>query len=206
MKMKVLSVDFQKDFSNSDGRCYRNRPCVAFLQEILFPYLRSKNISVAEIVSDYRLPRPGDENECCIPGSFGYESDVPSDIKSSETWIKCMNSPEWTRDNAGKQGSSPGLPRPDPQAFSSWLTQTLGPPGSSVVLVGLTLDCCVLATAISLAHRAYKVSYLNEGVDCYSGSADEKKFLLNSAAANWGNVLTWHDFQGRTTSSTLVGS
>lgn len=199
--MKLLSVDFQRDYTSEGGRGYQYRPCVAFLKEVFFPFLRSKGITIAEIVSDYRLPRPGDEFECCVPGTAGYMSDVPADIKWAGNWIKCMNSPDWTRDHAGEQSSSPGLPRPDPIAFTNWLLRTIGPPPAAVTLIGLTLDCCVMATAMALAHRAYKVSYLAEGVDAYSGSAEEKKMLFGSAASNWGKPLFWSEFQGITIES-----
>lgn len=196
--MKILSVDFQKDFTVEGGTNYKVRHSTQFLKHELFPFLAHKNIGVAEIMSDYRLPRPGDENECCIPGTDGYESEVPREIKNSDVWVKCMNSPEWTRDYAGVALQPPGLPRPDPGAFTEWVRRTIGPAGTSVILIGLTLDCCVLATALALRHRAYNVLYLAEGVDTYSGSKEEKEWLFKTAALNWGKVLTWKEFQGIT--------
>lgn len=199
--MRIVSVDLQQDFTAENGTNYRPRPCVKFLKQELFPYLRRKNVAIAEIVSDYRLPRPGDENDCCIPGTNGYESEVPLQIKNPDVWVKCMNSPEWTRDNAGVASAPPGLPRPAPDAFTQWLERTIGPAGEAVTLIGLTLDCCVLATALALRHRAYNVSYLVEGVDTYSGLEEEKKWLFKTAALNWGNVLAWNEFQGITIES-----
>ena len=193
--MKLLSVDFQNDFVSKGGLAYRPRACVHFIGEVLLPWLRSHDTRLAEIVSDYRLPRPGDEFECCVPGTWGYASRMPDDQKLADIWVKCMNSPEWVRDNGGDAGRSPGLPRPDPASFSAWLRRALGAPeeAGAVVLVGLTLDCCVLCTAQSLAHRAYDVRYLVEGVDTFDGSAGEKEHLLRTAAANWGKAMTWDE-------------
>lgn len=199
--MKILSIDFQHDFSAETGSEFKPRPCITFLKQFLFPYIHSKDILVAEIISDYRLPRLEDDYECCVPGSRGFESEVPFNIKVTPAWVKCMNSPEWTRDNAGDPKKVPGPPRPDPNAFTEWLNQTIGPPPSAVLLIGLTLDCCVLATAISLAHRGYKVHYLAEGVDTYSGRSEEKQNLFEGAALNWGKVVNWAAIQGITIQS-----
>ena len=59
--VKIVSVDFQKDFSAKDGLCYCARSCIDFIKDVLIPHFRKHNLKVAEIVSDYRLPRPGDE-------------------------------------------------------------------------------------------------------------------------------------------------
>lgn len=199
--MKIISVDFQHDFSAETGSEYRNRPCVSFLKNTFFPYLSSKKIVLAEIISDYRLPRGGEDWECCVPGSAGYQSEVPSGLGAAPAWIKCMNSPEWTRNHSGNPNELPGSPRPDPEAFTNWLKQSVGSPPTDLLLVGLTLDCCVLATAISLAHRGYKVHYLAEGVDTYSGKLEEKENLFKGAALNWGKVITWSVVQGITIES-----
>lgn len=78
---RVICVDFQKDFSAPGGRCYRQRPCIDFIRGEVIPYFRKQGLKMAEIVSDYRLPRPGDEFECCVPGTAGYESEIPPDIR-----------------------------------------------------------------------------------------------------------------------------
>jgi nicotinamidase-related amidase len=49
-----------------------------------------------------------------------------------------------------------------------------------VVLIGLTLDCCVLCTAQEFLFRGYDVRVLKEGVDTYGGTAEEKEILLGS--------------------------
>ena len=123
--IKIVSVDFQKDFSSAEGLCYRARPCVDFIKGKLVPHLREHNLKVAEIVSDYRLPRPGDEFECCVPGTAGYVSEIPDDVKHPQVWVKCMNSPIWVRENGGVAGKPAGRPYPHPEAFAAWLARTI---------------------------------------------------------------------------------
>ncbi len=195
--IKIVSVDFQKDFSSPSGKCYRPRPCIDFIKDELAPYCRAHDLKIAEIVSDYRLPRPGDEFECNVPGTTGYESEIPQEIKYSPIWVKSMNSPVWTRENAGVANKKPGLPYPDTQAFQNWLYQTIGRPEevSAVVLIGLTIDCCVLCTGQELSYRAYPVHFLVEGVDTIDGNQEEKARILESPASNWGEAIHWADFQ-----------
>jgi nicotinamidase-related amidase len=78
-----------------------------------------------------------------------------------------------------------------------WLGQVIGYPEDvgAVVLIGLTLDCCVLCTAQELSYRAYPVSFLVEAVDPFSGDSLEKTSLLKSPASNWGQALCWADFK-----------
>lgn len=195
--VKTVCVDFQKDFASPSGVAYRHRPCVNFIKNELTPYFREHDLKLVEIVSDYRLPRPGDEFECCVPGTSGYESEIPQDIKNSLVWVKSMNSPVWTRENAGQADTVPGLPYPNPQAFLEWLHQTIGWPAetSAVVLIGLTMDCCVLCTGQELSYRAYPVKFLIEGVDAFSGDQTEKTRLLESPASNWGQAISWQEFR-----------
>jgi nicotinamidase-related amidase len=93
-----------------------------------------------------------------------------------EVWIKSMNSPVWIRENRGNALAQPGLPYPDPLAFSGWLQRVIGSPQEveQLILIGLTLDCCVLCKAQELSFRAYSVKFLIEGVDTFSGSLQEK--------------------------------
>jgi nicotinamidase-related amidase len=190
---KFLCVDFQKDFTAEGGRCFLDRPCVGFIKTELVPWFRKNGLKVAEIVSDYRLPRPGDEFECLVPGTWGYESEIPGDIKANELWIKSMNSPVWIRQHCGDASQAAGLPYPDPLAFSGWLQRTIGLPQEleQVILIGLTLDCCVLCTAQELSFRAYPVKFLIEGVDAFSGNPQQKQFLFNTPASNWGQPISW---------------
>jgi nicotinamidase-related amidase len=198
---KIICVDFQKDFSAPDGICYRPRPCVDFIKDVLIPHLRQRGLKVAEIVSDYRLPRPGDEFECCVPGEPGFESEIPDDVKHPQVWVKCMNSPIWVRDNGGVAGKPAGLPYPDPAAFTEWLRTTVGAAKETgeIILMGLTLDCCVLCTAQELSFRGYRVKFLVEAVDTYSGTQEEKQALLKIPLANWGQPISWQQLKRMTT-------
>jgi nicotinamidase-related amidase len=172
------------------------RPCVDFIKQVLIPHLRERDIKLAEIVSDYRLPRPGDEFACCIPGTAGYASEIPADVKHPELWVKCMNSPVWIREHGGVADLPPGLPYPDPAAFTGWLSRTVGPAEhTEVVLIGLTLDCCVLCTAQELSFRGYRVRFLVEAVDTFNGSLEEKLALLKVPLANWGTPIAWEQLR-----------
>ncbi len=196
--IKIISVDLQKEFSAEGGKHYRPHPNVAFIKQTLVPYLRERNIKVAEIISDYRQPRPGDLDDSTRPGEEGYTSELPADVKLENIWIKCMNSPIWTRDNIGDSTKEPGLPYQDPQAFTNWLNSTIGTPQEvdEVVLIGLTIDCCVFCTAQELTFRAYNVKVLKEGVDVYSGKPEEKEMILNNYPLhNWAKVITWSELQ-----------
>ncbi|MBN2003623.1 MAG: hypothetical protein JXA21_09730 [Anaerolineae bacterium] len=108
-----------------------------------------------------------------------------------------MNSPVWVRENGGQKDEIAGLPYPDPAAFSEWLHRTVGRPEevSAVVLIALTLDCCVMCTGQALSFRAYPVKFLIEGVDTYSGDPAEKASLLKVPLANWGEALNWDQFK-----------
>jgi nicotinamidase-related amidase len=191
--MKIVSVDFQKEFCAAGGRGYVPRPCVAFIKDVLVPFVRERGFRIAEIVSDYRLPRQGGGFHACVPGTQGYESEIPGDVKYENVWVKAFASPTWVREHGGDPGREPGLPYPDPQAFSGWLRQTIGLPSedSGVVLIGLTVDCCVLSVLEELRYRGYQASVLIEGVDTYSGDADEKDLLLKKVVPYWGKAVSW---------------
>lgn len=193
-RIKILSVDLQKEFSAPGGKHYRPHSNVKFIKDTLVPYLRQKDMKIAEIISDYRKPRPGDKDDSTRPGEWGYESELPEDIKSKPVWIKCMNSPIWTRKNIGNPNKKPGLPFQDPESFGKWLDKVIGRPKNSdlVVLVGLTLDCCVLCTSQELKFRGYSVKILVEGVDVYSGKSIEKKRIMdNYPLSNWAKSISW---------------
>jgi len=195
--LKIVSVDFQKDFSAKGGLCYYDRPCVEFIKDVLIPHCRKHNLKIAEIVSDYRRPRPGDEFECCVPGTAGFESEISEDAKHSQVWIKCMNSPLWVRDNGGVADKPAGIPYQNPAAFTEWLKTTVGSPqdAGEIILIGLTLDCCVLCTAQELSFRGYKVKFLVEAVDTYNGSLNEKQAMFKTPHANWGQPISWNEFR-----------
>ena len=194
---RVLFIDLQYDFTREGGKEFKPRPCVDFIRKTAVPFLMNNPIEVAEIVSDYRQPRPGDRGDCCHPGEWGYTSEIHENLKRSWVWIKCMNSPVWTRRSAGHHKKEPELPHPAPEAFGSWTLNTLGNPGTTVVLAGLTLDCCVLCAAQELNWRGYDVKILREGTDTYSGSAKEKEYLLSHPPiTNWATPISWKMFTG----------
>jgi len=198
MKIKIISVDLQKDFSDPKGKHHKPRPSVDFVKKTVVPYLRDKNIKISEIISDYRLPRPGDKDNSCNPGTFGYESEIPEDVKNKNIWIKCMNSPIWTRENIGDPDKKAGLPYQNPEKFTKWLEEVAGNPQDvgTVVLIGLTADCCVFCTAQELCFRAYNVRILEEAVDTYSGSQKEKEQILNNPPlSNWAEPISWEELK-----------
>ena len=199
-KIIIISVDFQKDFTSKDGVCYKSRQSVQFVKETLVPFLRKHNIKIAEIISDYRQPRPGDKGDCCHPGEEGYESEIPEDVKLKNVWIKCMNSPVWTRKNIGLINKQPGLPYQDTNAFNKWLETVIGKPEDleEVIIIGLTIDCCVLCTAQELDWHGYNVKILEEAVDSYSGNPKEKKQILNNTPlTNWAETISWKTLRGK---------
>ncbi len=197
MKYKnFISVDLQKDFTDSNGKAYKPRPCVDFIKNTLVPYFKKNDLRTAEIISDYRQPRPGDRGDCCWPGTSGYESIIPNVIKLGQVWIKCMNSPIWIRENIGDASKQPGIPYQDGPKFQLWLDQEVGPMNKmiEVVLFGLTADCCILSTAQELNWRGYKVLILKEAVDNASGDKNEKDMILNNPPLkNWASVISWDD-------------
>ncbi len=198
MVVKIISVDFQKDFSAEKGKHYKPRKNISFIKEILIPYFRQNNIKVAEIISDYRLPRPADSDDSCRAGEWGYESEIPEDIKLKPLWVKCMNSPIWIRDNIGNPDKKPGLPYQDPDSFTKWLGKVIGKPRDSdiIVLIGLTADCCVFCTAQELSWRGYTVKILSEGVGTYSGDESEKEQILNNPPLNnWAESISWNELK-----------
>ncbi len=194
---KFLSVDLQNDFASEGGSHYKIRPSINFDKEVLFPFLKGKNIQVSEIISDYRQPRPGDRDESCVPGTWGYESIVPKEIVKSQ-WIKCMNSPIWIRENIGDTNKTAGLPYQDTKAFGEWLDKNIGKPGESIpVLFGLTIDCCVLSALQELSWRGYEPVVLKDAVDHYKGTEDAKEAVLKTPINNWAEVITWDELKSK---------
>jgi nicotinamidase-related amidase len=193
-----IIVDFQKDFTESGGAHYKARPCVDFIKGTLVSFLRENHIKMAEIISDYRQPRPGRKGDFCRPGTNGYLSDIPGDVKKSPVWIKAANSPLWTRQHIGEANKQPGLPYQDPAGFDAWLDQTVGKPeDTDIILCGVTIDRCVLCTAQELYFRGYTVSILDEATDSYSGDQKEKAQILHGPiVSNWAKPITWQEIQG----------
>jgi nicotinamidase-related amidase len=198
MNYKFISIDFQNDFTTEKGICYLPRPSVFFVEKLLVPYLKQENIKISEIISDYRQPRPGDRGDSCHPGEWGYESQIPNEVKHDDIWIKCMNSPIWIRENIGDKSKDPGLPYQAPEEFDNWLIKNIGQPNDDleVILFGLTVDCCVLCTAQQLSWRGYKVRILDKATDTYSGKQKEKEYILNNPPLNnWASKISWEEIK-----------
>jgi len=195
--VRLVSVDLQYDFSREGGAHYRPRPSVTFVKQRVLPALLRAGARAAEILSDYRLPRHG-TGHFCVPGSWGYTSELPENAKVSPPWVKCAASPVWVRTGGGLANHTPGPPYADPSAFEAWLARCVGrPDAGSVVLVGLTLDRCVLATAQELDARGFCVAVMEEGVDTYSGDAAEKEAVLTGPVVkNWAQTVRWADVEG----------
>ncbi len=195
MGIQFLSVDLQNDFAAEGGKHYSPKPSIQFLRGEFFLFLKERDVKISEIISDYRQPRPGDRDESCMPGTWGYESIVPREFVKSQ-WIKCMNSPIWIRDNIGDVSKKPGLPRQDAEGFGGWLKQSIGEPGEvQPVIFGLTLDCCVLSTIQELSWRGYYPQLLIEGTDHYSGKPEDKEATLK-IVSNWAKPVRWEDIKG----------
>jgi nicotinamidase-related amidase len=191
-----IAIDLQNDFASEGGISHKPRPSVDFVKQTLIPYFEKNNLLTAEIVSDYRPPRPGDRGDLCYPGEWGFESIIPDSIKKKPIWIKCMNSPIWVRENLGVPNVKPGLPYQNGEAFQKWLNKMVGPinKGIGVVLFGLTVDCCVLSVAQELNWRGYKVYILQGATDTESGDQKEKEMVLsNPPLTNWAKSISWEE-------------
>ncbi|HMS31502.1 MAG TPA: isochorismatase family protein [Candidatus Saccharibacteria bacterium] len=197
-KTVLISVDLQRDFSTGGGtRPYKPHPNVRFVKETLVPFCQERGIKIAEIISDYRQPRLGLRDDCCHPGTPGYESEIVDTLKLLPIWVKSMPAPIWTRKGIGDANCQPGIPYQDPEAFGEWLSDVVGKPGeTNVVLIGLTLNCCVLCVAQELTSRGYKVQVLEEGVDTLSGDPEEKQQLLDGPVLyTWATGISWKELK-----------
>lgn len=197
MSVVFLSIDLQNDFATAGGAHYSRRPCVQFIRDTVFPFVRERGCTIVEIISDYRASEPGKDTSVCVPGMWGYESLIPDDIKHPSTWVKSEPSPMWIREGAGKANDLPGIPYPSPNGFGKWLSETIGPPasGQDIVLIGLVLEICVLSTLQELHHRGYRAKVLFEGVDTYSGNLEQKKVLFETLFPFWGTPIYWDELE-----------
>ena len=200
MALHILSVDLQNEFAVEGGALYRPRPCVPFIRDTFLPFVRARGYTIAEIISDYRITAPAVGTPTCVPGQWGYQSIIPTDVKHPCVWVKAEPSPGWTRAGAGQADQRPGVPYPDPNAFSAWLTATIGAPAAdqAIILVGLMLEICVLSTLQELKYRGYRVKVLFEGVDTYTGTEEHKQLLVATLFPFWGQAITWQDLAGAT--------
>lgn len=196
--MRLISVDFQNDFVSPGGVHHCGQPCVGFVTDTVVPYARAHGIAVAEIVSDYRSAGGDDADDTCVPGQWGFESAIPADLKPAAPWVKASIAPTWVRDGGGVADAVPGPERPDPAGFTAWLDATIGPPdaGEPIVVMGLVLEVCVLATLIDLRLRGYPAAVLTEGVDTYDGDRRRKQEFLDTLAGFWGQPMTWAALAG----------
>lgn len=134
MCYNFLSVDYQKEFSSPIGRWDKDRPCQSFIEKISISFFyQYPQIKIAEIISDYCLPYPNETMGYCIPGTKGYPSVIPAEIKLDDAWIKAMNSPDWVRKNGGTLLET-AEPYQDPKTFKHWLSKTIGEPNSCYFL------------------------------------------------------------------------
>lgn len=206
MKFSIISVDYQNDFCTKNGKYYLDRPCHAFIETQLVPFLKNNNIKIAEILCDFRSPRPQEKEECCIPGEWGYLSAIDDSIKLQEIWNKSTHSPDWVRENGGVANKKPGVPYQDPKGFTEWLERTIGSPekAGEIILFGLTLECCVLNTAIQLHNRNYQVKILKEGTDIFdlsvcngyfANNINYKDFLFATSHREYSNPIEWEELK-----------
>lgn len=194
--VNLVSVDFQNDFVSEGGVHFNQQPCINFVSRTVVPYARERGIPIAEIVSDYRTPGGDAADATCVPGQWGFESAIPSDLKPTAPWVKASIAPTWVRDGGRQAGVIPGAPYADPAGFAHWLETAIGPPSRSgpVVLIGLMLEVCVPASLIEVHMRGYPTSVLIEGVDTADGDARRKGEFLTTLEGYWGKPTGWQQF------------
>jgi nicotinamidase-related amidase len=197
MTTNIIAVDLQNDFCTEGGVHYHPRPSVPFIKETFLPFVRERSYRVAEIISDYRKTERGAKSSTCVPGQWGFESIIPSDVKHPSVWVKAAPSPAWTRAGAGQENQPPGEPYPNPDAFSAWLRRVIGAPSTQqeIILIGLVLEVCVLSTLQELKLRGYQVKVLFEGVDTYSGNVEQKQLLFETLFPFWGEGVSWTEMK-----------
>ncbi len=198
MNYKFLSVDFQNDFAHPKGKWFNGGKSIKFVNTKLIPFLKQNQLKVSEIISDYRAPRLKGFGIGCIPGEFGFESILPDEVKEKPIWVKCMNSPTWIRKNCGIKNKKPSFPFQDTKSFDKWLIKQFGKPTEdlTIILFGLTLDCCVLATAQELRFRGYNFKILIEATDVMPNkNQDEikKQIVYGEVLNHWLNFIAFDE-------------
>ena len=197
-KIKIISVDFQKDFTEKEGFAYKPRVSVDFVKNTFVPFIRKNKIKIAEIISDYREIPLSPRGFFCQPGTVGYESEIPNEVKIKDVWIKCQHSPVWIRKNIGIEKRKLGTPYADPKKFEKWLDKNIGNPKKIdfVVLIGLTINCCLLSVAQELFFRGYKVKILKEATDDFGGSIQDKENAFKILKGNrWADPISWNELK-----------
>lgn len=189
----LICVDFQNDFADPGGKNFNKGSSVQFIKQTLFPFLKVKGVKVAEIISDYRLPRGKSKNQSCVPGTFGYLSLLPSELKKGSSWVKCMHNPLWVRKNVGVANGEIGEIYQDPQGFNQWLKSNIA--NNKVVLFGETADCCVLQVASELYFRGYDVYVIYEATDPMNERLHCKDSILyNSSLCIYAKTISFDEF------------
>lgn len=184
----LCCVDFQYDFAEKGGINFNKGSSVNFIKNTLFPWLKSNNLKSAEIVSDYRLPRGKSNNESCVPGTKGFESLLPNELRNGQQWCKCMHNPLWVRENIGVPNAKIGDIFQDPVGFSHWVSAHL--PQKNIVLFGLTADCCILHVAAELYFRGHDVYCIYEATDPMNERLSHKDFILkHSSLSIYSKIL-----------------
>jgi nicotinamidase-related amidase len=198
----IVSVDVQDEIIEPWGKMYNpNRTSWMFLQKVLFPYCRAHGILIRDLVSDYREPRPADPFHACDPTGQGFRSSIPQDILHPRKWVKSQNLCVFTRVDAGRVeeiDTDPYEPHIDTQGFERWARRVMGVPrGNVIVLIGYTLECCVLATALWLNHIGYSVRILEEGTDTNTGTAESKAAIFRYVLGEngWAEPISWGELQ-----------
>ena len=193
-QFEFMCVDYQYDFAGENGkvRVVGNSP--QFIDSVLFPYFRANQIKVHEIISDYRLPRGRSKSESCVPGTLGFMSLLPDELRYGKPHIKCMHNPIWTRKGIGVENSVLGSEYQDPDLFSKWISVHLPDKDKSVILFGETMDCCILNVAQELYYRGYTVLVLYEGTDPMAERQEHKDLIAyDSCLCIYAKVIRFNE-------------
>ena len=191
-----LSVDYQHDFADKDGIASVVGDSPDFIDSCLIPFLRNHDLKVSEIISDYRLPRGKSHNESCVPGTLGYKSLLPDDLRFGNPHIKCMHNPIWTRENIGIPGRTLGKEYQDPEKFNKWVSVHFPDKNLPIIIFGETMDCCLLNTAQELYFRGYNPFILYEATDPMPERQPYKKELAeNSTLALYTKIVHFEQLE-----------
>lgn len=193
MDFDLISIDFQYDFADENGINFNMGSSVSFIKNTLIPLLINTDLKVSEIISDYRLPRGKSNNESCVPGTKGFDSLIPSELRKGVPWIKCMHNPIWTRKNIGTVSDKLGDAYQNPIAFNSWISSQIS--HKKVVLFGLTIDCCVLQTASELYLRGHDVFVIYEATDPMNERLHYKnEIMYHSTLSIYAKTIHFDEF------------
>ncbi len=192
-----ISVDFQRDFVDPDGKSPCSGSSPVFITKSLIPWMEENDIEVLEIISDYRLPRGKSKNESCVPGTKGYESLIPAKIKNPDVFIKCMHNPTWMRDNIGDPTQAPSDVYPLPERFTGWVEKHIPSRKKPIVLFGETMECCILNVSQELYFRGYNVFVLYEASDPMSINQAFKDIIAyNSSLSIYAQTMRFDELKG----------